>query len=233
MEIKKLIINDATYAITFDQQDEGFLVDVFDVLSDDGTLTLDLCKILHWSSQQIGGPGVLFHDTIVFVWRRKVFKAKIIKQTQYNESSCKVYLIGSCNKNITVRSVNDVILASRSIGKIDYHNKNIPITNPLIAEESIVENSIFNVLRSPLAGLVVKIKVTEGQFVSKNQSLIVIESMKMENDICAPLSAFIKTLSISEGNLVKPNQVIVTFESKKGREDAGTQRSGSKEVFEY
>jgi len=71
-------------------------------------------------------------------------------------------------------------------------------------------------LKSPLAGRVIKVLVTQGQQVAAYQPIIIIESMKMENEICAPYNAFIKTLSITEGNLVQQNQVLVTFDEIQG-----------------
>ena len=69
-----------------------------------------------------------------------------------------------------------------------------------------------SVMRSPLAGLVVKICVKPGQRVLKNDPLFVVESMKMENEINASFDAVIKTISINEGNLVQPNEVVIMFE---------------------
>lgn len=67
-------------------------------------------------------------------------------------------------------------------------------------------------LRSPLAGRVVKILVKTGNQVNKDQPLVIIESMKMENEIRATFPGFVKNISISEGNLVQQNQVLITFE---------------------
>lgn len=69
-------------------------------------------------------------------------------------------------------------------------------------------------LTSPLAGRVITILVSAGQHVTAGQPLVIIESMKMENELCAPNNAFIKTLSIAPGNLVQTNQVLIIFELK-------------------
>ena len=76
-------------------------------------------------------------------------------------------------------------------------------------------------LTSPLAGRVITILVSAGQYVTAGQPLVIIESMKMENELCAPNNAFIKTLSITPGNLVQTNQVLIIFELK-GEFDATT-----------
>jgi len=86
-------------------------------------------------------------------------------------------------------------------------------------------------LKSPLAGRVIKVLVTQGQQVAAYQPIIIIESMKMENEICAPYNAFIKTLSITEGNLVQQNQVLVTFGEIQG-EIEGENDGATKNVDE-
>lgn len=67
-------------------------------------------------------------------------------------------------------------------------------------------------VKSPLAGRITKVLVYAGQAVTKGQPLLLIESMKMENEICAPANGSIKTISISEGDVVKPNQVLLVLE---------------------
>lgn len=154
---------------------------------------------------------------LIFTVDGKIFKASIIK----NSAHCIAYL-QNAGKTTAVN-----IPQSPTPGKITTIKSQDQLFSPALrstGEEELV-------LKSPLAGLVVKIKATVGQFVEKNQPIVVIESMKMENEMSAPFSAFIKTLSISEGNLVKQNQVIVTFE-KKGESDAATKIFCEQKVFE-
>lgn len=75
-------------------------------------------------------------------------------------------------------------------------------------------------LNSPLAGRVFVVAVIEGQVVKKHQPLLTVESMKMENEICAPYDAIIKTLLIKPGDLVQPNQRLITFFLGEGVSDA-------------
>lgn len=79
-------------------------------------------------------------------------------------------------------------------------------------------------VKSPLAGRVSKVLTSTGQQVKIGEPLLLIESMKMENEICAPRSAFIKTIFIEQGNVVQPNQILIEFE-KEGEGDAGAQSS--------
>lgn len=71
-----------------------------------------------------------------------------------------------------------------------------------------------NLLKSPLAGRVSKIFVSPAQLVKLGQPLVLIESMKMENEICASRAGFIKTILITQGNVVQPEQVLIEFENE-------------------
>lgn len=69
-------------------------------------------------------------------------------------------------------------------------------------------------LKSPLGGRVLNIMVTAGTSVTKNTPLVVIESMKMENEIRAPHDVFIKTISIAINDVVEADQQLIVFDSK-------------------
>ena len=57
-------------------------------------------------------------------------------------------------------------------------------------------------LLSPIQGTVLKINVSEGSFVKKGDVLLVIEAMKLENDIVAPKDGVIKGIKVSKGQNV-------------------------------
>ncbi|MBM3893595.1 acetyl-CoA carboxylase biotin carboxyl carrier protein subunit [Candidatus Dependentiae bacterium] len=83
---------------------------------------------------------------------------------------------------------------------------------PASQEGSTIAALNLKTIKSPLAGRVTKILVCPNQVVTKGQPLLMIESMKMENEIGAPTTGSIKTISISLGDVVKPNQVLVVLE---------------------
>lgn len=70
-------------------------------------------------------------------------------------------------------------------------------------------------LKSPLGGRILQIYVSNETWVKKDEPLLVIESMKMENEIRAPHDAFIKTLSIQLHDVVEAEQLLIVF-TKKG-----------------
>jgi biotin carboxyl carrier protein len=67
--------------------------------------------------------------------------------------------------------------------------------------------------RAPMPGLVVRLLVEEGQEVAKGDSLVVLEAMKMENEIRAEADGVVSSIHVSAGDAVTKNAVLIEFES--------------------
>ncbi len=67
-------------------------------------------------------------------------------------------------------------------------------------------------LKAPMPGKVLDIMVSIGETVAKDQALLVLEAMKMENVIKSPGEGKIKSISIQKANTVEKNQVMINFE---------------------
>ncbi len=52
---------------------------------------------------------------------------------------------------------------------------------------------------SPMPGTVLSIKVSPGQAVKRGQVLLILEAMKMENEIVAPCDGTVSSISVTEG----------------------------------
>lgn len=61
---------------------------------------------------------------------------------------------------------------------------------------------------SPLPATVIKVNVTVGQKVKAGDVLMVLEAMKMENDIVSPIDSVVKELKISKGASVNTDDVL-------------------------
>ena len=68
------------------------------------------------------------------------------------------------------------------------------------------------VCRSPVTGLVIQVNVEPGQQVVPNDVLMVLEAMKMENQVTAPHAGTVKSVNVVPGNSVKAHQVLLEFE---------------------
>jgi len=65
------------------------------------------------------------------------------------------------------------------------------------------------ILKAPLPGIVVGISVKEGDNVSKGQLLLVMEAMKMENEIKAPSEGKIISVKVIPGQAVLQDEVLI------------------------
>jgi pyruvate carboxylase subunit B len=66
-------------------------------------------------------------------------------------------------------------------------------------------------VRAPMAGLVLRLEVSEGQHVDSGTGLIVIEAMKMENELRAQRSGIVASIAAKEGETVNPGDLLLTF----------------------
>lgn len=69
------------------------------------------------------------------------------------------------------------------------------------------------VVMSPMPGMVVKVEVREGEEVSEGQGLIVLEAMKMENELKAPVRGRVSSVHVQRGTSVEKGEKLVTIES--------------------
>ncbi|WP_456398632.1 biotin/lipoyl-containing protein [Mesoaciditoga sp.] len=65
---------------------------------------------------------------------------------------------------------------------------------------------------APMSGVILKVNVKAGDEVKDAQTLIVIEAMKMENEILAPRDGKIKEVLVKEGDQVEIDQTLIIME---------------------
>ncbi len=90
------------------------------------------------------------------------------------------------------------------------------VRTPRVAElENFMPRSEYKatlpILTAPISGLVVSIKVKEGDKVEDGQDLLIMEAMKMENIIMAERDGVVSKINIKEGDNVHVGQVIIEF----------------------
>ena len=67
-------------------------------------------------------------------------------------------------------------------------------------------------VKAPIPGKIVTVNVQEGQLIKEGDTLMILEAMKMENNIQMPQDGIIKKILIAKGNQVKANELLVKFE---------------------
>lgn len=66
-------------------------------------------------------------------------------------------------------------------------------------------------VKAPLPGTILKIFVKEGDQVKKGDKLMIMEAMKMENDVLAERDGVISNLHVAAGDNVLQNDVLIEF----------------------
>jgi acetyl/propionyl-CoA carboxylase alpha subunit len=66
-------------------------------------------------------------------------------------------------------------------------------------------------LKAPMPGLVVDIRVNEGDEIKKGDALVVLQAMKMENILKSPADAIIKKIHVKKEDTIEKNQILISF----------------------
>jgi biotin carboxyl carrier protein len=69
-----------------------------------------------------------------------------------------------------------------------------------------------HVIRAPMPGLISRIEIKIGEEVTKGRGLVVLEAMKMENEIRANQAGRVKTIHVEKGKPVDKDEPLITIE---------------------
>lgn len=67
-------------------------------------------------------------------------------------------------------------------------------------------------IRAFIPGTVVEVRVREGDRVSPGQVLLLLDAMKMHNEVCSEIGGRVRSLRVSSGDRVEKNQLLVSLE---------------------
>lgn len=85
------------------------------------------------------------------------------------------------------------------------------VTAPVIAKAPAAAPATGGTpLKSPMPGMILKFKAEDGQQVKKGQVIVILEAMKMENDLVAPADGCVKFL-LAQGANVSSGTVIAVI----------------------
>lgn len=77
------------------------------------------------------------------------------------------------------------------------------------------------VVRAPMPGLVVRVEVAEGQRIAAGAALVVVEAMKMENELRASRAGVVAKVHVTAGTAVEKGAPLVTFAANDTSEPSG------------
>jgi acetyl/propionyl-CoA carboxylase alpha subunit len=73
----------------------------------------------------------------------------------------------------------------------------------------VMESAEYH-LKAPMPGLIVSVPVSEGQKVEKGDVLVILESMKMQNELKAPRDGTVTRLRVKSGDNVEQKQTLLS-----------------------
>ncbi len=143
---------------------------------------------------------IINKDCIIFNNKKMTYAVK--------ESSPGNYLLKVDNK---VYDINLKIIDGKYLINLKGETFNAVVQTPLEekAKELLTKRGLSNsnlLITAPMPGMMIKIKISEGDAVKKGQSIAILEAMKMENDLIANQSGTVKEIYVKEGQSVEKNQ---------------------------
>ncbi len=87
----------------------------------------------------------------------------------------------------------------------------VQVINPKAERQTHLDDGM---VKSPMPGSVIKIMSKAGDVVEIGEPVLVLEAMKMENEICAPRSGKIKEVFVVEGQTVPGKAPLFVMESE-------------------
>ena len=80
-----------------------------------------------------------------------------------------------------------------------------PVTSQAVGEMKAANE----VITAPMPGTVLKILVNVGDEVVANQPLLILEAMKMENEIVANKAGVVEAIAVAQGEMVNPGDSLI------------------------
>lgn len=109
----------------------------------------------------------------------------------------------------TVKLVNDGFL------EIDLHGikHRVKVKKSKLSSVKKIFKRRKYVVKSPIPGRIVSVEVSEGEVVDKGQTIVIIEAMKMRNEIKSPKKGIVKRIGVSPGSVIDKGRLIAEIES--------------------
>ena len=147
-------------------------------------------------------------------------RLQIVDARRVDEASLSL-LIGDGGSATPTVSVNAAVIERADSGRFDVHvdGRVVPAwVRPSGASRHVRRSDAGRQghgpqrVTAPMPGKIVRVLVAPGQAVAARQGLVVVEAMKMENELRAARDGRVREVAVAEGQLVEAGAVLVTIE---------------------
>lgn len=139
------------------------------------------------------------------------------------------YKIDGNNYEVAINEVNDTT-AKVTVNGVEYtvewekpvEEKPVVKVQPVVAKPAAAPAPAAqpaaaapvkgNAIKTPLPGVIIDVKVNIGDTVAKGQTVVVLEAMKMENNINADRDGKVVAIQVAKGDTVADGAVLVVLE---------------------
>lgn len=91
-------------------------------------------------------------------------------------------------------------------------SKPAPAPKPAVEKKEVVVSEGAKAVSAPMPGTILSINVNEGEEVKAGDVLLILEAMKMENEILAPRDGKVASVAITKGASVNTGDKLVVIE---------------------
>lgn len=121
--------------------------------------------------------------------------------------------IGDRTLNVTINSKNNgeyILLVDGVYIDLKFRTALQKYAEELM--EKTASTHHHRIIKSPMPGMVLKVKFKEGDKIKTGDSVMILEAMKMENEIKSPADGTIKKIFANEGSAVEKNAQLFELE---------------------
>jgi len=170
--------------------------------------TLEPEKLLD-KEESLRGPGHLAPSEFNITLHGESYHIKLNGSGHSGETERPFYVsVDGISEEVLVETLDQVLVNNSGASQAENKSKDATSKN----NKSHVP-SHEGCITTAMPGTIIDIKVKVGDTVSAGDSVVVIEAMKMENEIQAPKSGTVMAIHISKGDNVSPNETLLEIQS--------------------
>ncbi len=157
---------------------------MFEILkSDDGKLTLDGAEVNYRLDALSEGMYTLWIDNVPYTISHRMLETEDYKRE---------IRVNGLRMELTIEDERDVLLR-----KFD---------------SSKATKLQSAVIKAPMPGKIARILVAEGELIEEGQGVVILEAMKMENELKSPAAGIVKRIHAEANKAVEKNTVLIEID---------------------